>query len=56
MNHFLSTRLIFGLVAQKNHLIEMVLLSTHNICFGWEIIKMIFNITYLIYRVQWLSL
>ena len=23
--------------AQKNRLIEMVLLSTHNICFGWEI-------------------
>ena len=25
--------------AQKNHLIEIVLLSTHNICFGWEIKK-----------------
>ena len=26
--------------AQKNHLTEMVLLSTHNICFGWEIRKL----------------
>ena len=25
--------------AQKNRLIETVLLSTHNICFGWEIRK-----------------
>ena len=25
--------------AQKNRLIETVLLSTHNICFGWEIKK-----------------
>ena len=25
------------------HLIEMVLLSTHNICFGWEIKKIIFQ-------------
>ena len=25
--------------AQKNSLIETVLLSTHNICFGWEIRK-----------------
>ena len=28
--------------AQKNHLIETVLLNTHNICFGWEIRKLIF--------------
>ena len=28
--------------AQKNHLNEMVLLSTHNICFGWEILKKIY--------------
>ena len=27
---------------QKNHLIETVLLSTHNICFGWEIRKIFF--------------
>ena len=25
--------------AQKNHLIEMFLLSARNICFGWEIEK-----------------
>ena len=29
--------------AQKNRLIERVLLSTHNICFGWEIRKIIFH-------------
>ena len=27
--------------AQKNRLIERVILSTHSICFGWEIIKII---------------
>ena len=31
--------LIVVLGALKNRLIEMVLLSTHNICFGWEIRK-----------------
>ena len=35
------------LVAQKNHLIETVLLGTHNICFGWEIRKVIFKCTLL---------
>ena len=29
--------------AQKNRLIETVLLSTHNICFGLEIRKLIFG-------------
>ena len=29
--------------AQKNRLIETVLLSTHNICFGWERRKIIFS-------------
>ena len=29
--------------AQKNRLDETVLLSTHNICFGWGIIKIIFS-------------
>ena len=29
--------------AQKNRLIEMVLLSTHNICFGLEIRKLLFG-------------
>ena len=33
--------MFFG--AQKNLLIEMVLFSTHNMCFGCEIRKMIFN-------------
>ena len=28
--------------AQKNRLIEMVLLSTNNICFGWKIRKLFF--------------
>ena len=27
--------------AQKNRLVETVLLSSHNICFGWEIRKKI---------------
>ena len=31
--------------AKKNRLIETVLLSTHNICFGWEIRKIIFKYT-----------
>ena len=35
--------LTYVLGAQKNHLIETVLLSTHNICFGWEIRKIIFH-------------
>ena len=34
--------LTYVLGAQKNHLIEMVLLSGHNICFGWEIRKLFF--------------
>ena len=29
--------------AQKNRLIETVLLSTHNLCFGWEIMKIYFQ-------------
>ena len=32
---------IYGLGAQKNHLILMVLLSTHYICFGCEIRKLL---------------
>ena len=28
---------------QKNRLIETVLSSTHNICFGWEVRKTFFN-------------
>ena len=43
MSIFLSIsfkHLFFG--AQKNHLIEMVLLSTNDICFGIEIRKFVF--------------
>ena len=34
VNIFLSINLTFALGAQKNLLMETVLLSTHNICFG----------------------
>ena len=37
-----SLLLAYILGAQKNRLIETVLLSTHNICFGWEIRKLFF--------------
>ena len=36
-NDFLPISSNIYLDAQKNHLIEMVLLSTHNICLGGEI-------------------
>ena len=39
--------LTYVLGAQKNHLIETVLLSTHNICFSWEIWKIFFPYTLL---------
>ena len=39
----ISFNICFG--CSKNHLIEMVLLSTHNICFGWEIRKLNFRYT-----------
>ena len=32
---------------QKNRLIETVLFSTHNICFGREIRKIVFNYTFI---------
>ena len=35
------------LIETKNRLIEMVLLSTHNKCFGWEIRKITFCYTLL---------
>ena len=35
--------LAFVLGGQKNRLIETVLLSTHNICFGWKIRKLFFS-------------
>ena len=37
--------LTYVLGAQRNCLIETVPLSTHNICFGWVIRKLIFNYT-----------
>ena len=44
--------LIYVLDAQKNRLIETVLLSTHNICFGLEfryplLTKVLFNSVYI---------
>ena len=42
VNIFLPIFLAYVLGAQKNRLIEMVLLSTHNIYFGWEIRKSFF--------------
>ena len=38
----LQSDLPFVVGAQKNPLIKMVLLSTHNICFAWEIIRIFF--------------
>ena len=40
---FDPSNLTFVLGTQKNRLIETVLLSTLNLCFGLEIRKMIFN-------------
>ena len=42
----------FVLGSQKNCLIDTVLLSTHNICFGWETRKLIFDYT-LFYLEAW---
>ena len=39
---FYLSVLTYVLGAQKNRLIETVLLSTHNICFGWEIGNLVF--------------
>ena len=36
--------LTYVLGARKNHWIETVLLSTHNLCFGWEIRNFFFGI------------
>ena len=41
VNILLPINLTFVLGAQKNNLIETDLLSTHNICFGTEIRKII---------------
>ena len=42
VKNFLPLILAYVLGAQKNRLIETVLLSTHNICFGREIRKLFF--------------
>ena len=47
--------LSYVLGAQKNRLIETVLLSTHNICFGWEIRKILFRYTLLTKGLAWLK-
>ena len=47
VNAFLPIFLSHVLGAQKNRLIETVLLSTHNICFGSEIRKLFFCYTLL---------
>ena len=43
INIILPINLSYVMGAQKNRLIETVLLSTHNICFGWEIRKLNFR-------------
>ena len=50
VNNFFSVQLFsypsvltYVLDAQKNRLIETVLLSTHNICFRWETRKLCLN-------------
>ena len=43
VNIFLPISFNICFCAQKNNLIETVLLSTHNICFGWEIRKLNFR-------------
>ena len=40
INFSSASGLIYVLGVQKNYLIETVLLSTHNICFGGEIRKL----------------
>ena len=42
VNVFLPIILSYDFGAQKNHLIETVLVSTHNICVGWEIRELFF--------------
>ena len=45
INIFFLSTLTYVLCAQKYRLIATVLLSTHNICFGWEIWKLVFRYT-----------
>ena len=47
MNIFLSINFNLSLGTQKNRLNETVLLSTHNICFGWAIT---YKVLYVYYR------
>ena len=47
VNIFYPSVLTYVLGAQKNRLIDTVLLSTHNINFGWEIRKSIFDYTFI---------
>ena len=46
VNIFYPSVQIDVVVTRKNRLIETVLLSTHNICFGGEIRKIIFDHTH----------
>ena len=43
-NYFLTHQFKHCFGAQKNHIIETVLFSTHNICFGIEIKKVFFQL------------
>ena len=43
VNIFLSISFNIFFGSQKNRLIETVLLSTHNICFGWRIRNLFFG-------------
>ena len=50
----------YGFGAQRNYPIDTILLSTYTICFGWEIIKIIFNyailnggMTWYLFRATW---
>ena len=55
LNIFLPIIFSICFGAQKNRLNETVLLSTHNICFGWEIRKLFFCYTLLrfVTKVLW---
>ena len=51
-NHFLSPKFKHVLGAQKNRLIETVLLSTHNICFWLRNKKNSFQLPTLIWKLK----
>ena len=50
-----SSVLTYVLVAQKNRFIEMVPLSTHNICLGWEIRKLNLRYALLTKVLHWME-